>query len=116
MLGLVLAENVASDIDMPPFDKSLMDGYAVRCADLDEGRAILTVVEEVTAGQVPRHNVGPGQATRIMTGAPMPAGADAVVMLERSQALNDGRVQIDDKPPRPGQNILIKAREMKQPA
>src|ERR1700730_7889799 len=53
-LGLVLAEDVASDIDMPPFDKALMDGFAVRCADLPEGQAVLTVIEEVTAGQTPR--------------------------------------------------------------
>ena len=63
----------------------MMDGYAVRTADLPEGRGDLTVIEEITAGQTPRLPVGPGQATRIMTGAPMPAGADAVVMVERTR-------------------------------
>src|SRR3954453_1540973 len=76
-LGLVLAEDVVSDIDMPPYDKALMDGYAVRLADLREGRATLHVVEEVTAGRTPQRPLGPGQATRIMPGAPLPVGAEA---------------------------------------
>src|SRR4051794_14717913 len=76
-LGLVLAEDVASDLDMPPYDKALMDGYAVRHEDLTDGRATLAVIEEVTAGRVPQRPVSRGQATRIMTGAPLPAGADA---------------------------------------
>src|SRR4051812_29593597 len=112
-LGLVLAEDVASDTDMPPHDKALMDGYAVRCTDLREGRATLTVVEEVTAGKVPTRSVGPGQATRIMTGAPIPEGADAVVMVERSQSEGNS-VRVEDAPPKPGQNILTRGREMRQ--
>ena len=71
LLGAVLAEDVPSDIDMPPYDKSMMDGYAVRTADLAGGRGELVVVEEVMAGQTPRLPVGEGQATRIMTGAPI---------------------------------------------
>src|SRR5687767_7437320 len=69
-LGRVLAEDVVSDRDSPPFDKALMDGYAVRAADLPDGRGALTVVEEITAGRPPTRPVGPGQAARIMTGAP----------------------------------------------
>jgi molybdopterin molybdotransferase len=110
-LGLVLAEEVISDIAMPPFDKAMMDGFAVRSADLAEGRAALTVIEEVTAGGTPRLAVGTGQATRIMTGAPVPAGADAVVMVERTRPLDDGRVAVEDRPSA-GQNILPRAREM----
>src|SRR5437879_1591671 len=98
-LGLVLAEDVASDIDMPPFDKSLMDGYAVRCADLPEGQGVLAVIEEVTAGQTPRLTVGAGQTTRIMTGAPIPVGADAVVMVERARPMPENRVKVEGKPP-----------------
>jgi molybdopterin molybdotransferase len=113
-LGLVLAEDVASDIDMPPYDKALMDGFAVRSSDLLENRAILTVIEEITAGQTPRLAIGPGQAARIMTGAPLPIGADAVVMVERTQMLAENRVQIDDKPPTPGQHVLAKGREFRQ--
>lgn len=112
-LGLVLAEEVVSDLDLPPFDKALMDGYAIRAADLAEGRRTFTVIEEVTAGQTPRLPVGPGQATRIMTGAPMPEGADAVVMVERSR-LDGERVYLEDRPPRPGQNVLGRARELRR--
>ena len=111
-LGLVLAEDVASDLDMPPYDKALMDGFAVRSVDLSEGRAILTVVDEITAGQMPRLPIGPGQAARIMTGAPLPRGADAVVMVECTRMLDGSRVQVDDKPPRSGQHVLPKGREM----
>src|SRR5919197_6266931 len=112
-LGLVLAEDVVSDLDMPPHDKALMDGYAVRTADLPAGRGTLAVLEEITAGQTPRHPLGPGQAARIMTGAPVPEGADAVVMVERTRAA-EGRVVIDDRPPAPGQNILPRGKEMRK--
>jgi molybdopterin molybdotransferase len=114
VLGLVLAEDVAADLDSPPHDKALMDGYAVRSADLAAGSATLTVTEEVTAGQVPTLPVGPGLAARIMTGAPLPAGADAVVMVERSEPLADGRVRLADRPPRPGQHVLPRGREMRR--
>src|SRR5271156_4297003 len=71
VLGLVIAENVAADVDSPPYDKAMMDGYAVRRADLPDGRATLTVVEEITAGRVPTCSLQPGEAARIMTGAPL---------------------------------------------
>src|SRR5262245_49681063 len=82
ILGLVLAEDVSSDLDMPPYDKAMMDGYVVRCADLPDGRGTLHVIEEITAGQTPQRPLARGQAARIMTGAPIPTGADAVVMVE----------------------------------
>src|SRR6516162_41693 len=85
VLGRVLAEDVASDLDMPPFAKALMDGYALRARDLSEGVAQLLVVEEITAGKTPTRALGPGETARIMTGAPLPDGADAVVMHERSR-------------------------------
>src|SRR5207248_5237766 len=97
--------------DMPPYDKAMMDGYAVRSADLPDGRGALTIVEEVTAGRTPRHTVQAGQATRIMTGAPIPTGADAVVMIERTR-VEGGRVVIEDRPPQPGQNVMPRGREM----
>jgi molybdopterin molybdotransferase len=113
-LGLVLAEAIASDLDMPPYDKALMDGYAVCVADLATGSRELTVIDEVTAGQVPRRSVGPGQAVRIMTGAPLPSGADAVVMIEETKLIGPDRVQMKGGPCRPGQNILPQAREMRR--
>lgn len=112
ILSAVLAEDIASDVDMPPFDKAMMDGYAVRSEDCAGSKAELNVIEEVTAGREPRLPVGPGQATRIMTGAPVPSGADAVVMIERTQSLEGQRVRIEGAA-KPEQNILRRAREMK---
>jgi molybdopterin molybdotransferase len=114
LLGLALAEDITGDIDVPPYDKALMDGFAVRSSDLPEGRGILTIIDEITAGQTPGFPVGSGQAIRIMTGAPMPAGADAVVMIERTQAREGNRVQVDDRPPTPGQNVLARGREIRR--
>jgi molybdopterin molybdotransferase len=112
-LGLVLAEDISSDRDMPPFAKALMDGYAVRAHDLATGRAQLTVVEEITAGKTPTRAIGPGEATRIMTGAPLPDGADAVVMIERSRMLDATRVGIEDASVRPGSNVMPRGQEMR---
>ena len=74
-LGLVLAQDVASDVDSPPHDKALVDGYAVRAADIRSGGTRLKVLEQVLAGSLPAHEVTPGTATHIMTGAPIPSGA-----------------------------------------
>lgn len=81
-LGRILAEDVRSDMDMPPFDKSAMDGYACRRADLGE---VLTVVDTIPAGQVPSRPIGPGECAKIMTGAMVPTGADCVVMVEYTE-------------------------------
>ncbi len=84
-LGLVLAEDAASDIDSPPHDKSMVDGYAVLAADFTNGRAKLGVLEEITAGIIPSKKVVSGFCSRIMTGAPLPDDADAIVMVERTK-------------------------------
>ena len=90
-LGCVLAVDVVSDIDVAPFDNSAMDGYAVRTADVagasDGTPVVLSVVDHIAAGSMPTVRVGPGQASRIMTGAPVPDGADAVVMVEVTESL-----------------------------
>ncbi len=84
--GCILSEGVAADIDLPPFDNSAMDGYAVRSEDVaaaGEGAPVrLAVVGDIAAGSQSVYRVQPGLSTRIMTGAPVPAGADAVVPLE----------------------------------
>ncbi|HZV07790.1 MAG TPA: gephyrin-like molybdotransferase Glp [Gemmataceae bacterium] len=114
ILGHVLAADVLSDLDMPPYHKSMMDGFAVRSSDLPSGKGTLRIIEEITAGQMPRLTVEAGKASRIMTGAPIPPGSDAVVMIERTQLGEDGCVVIDDRPPKPGQNILPQAAEMRR--
>jgi len=92
--GFVLAADVAADRPMPPFDKSMMDGYALRSADLTAAPTNLEVIGEVAAGDVGRA-VGPGQALAIMTGAPLPEGADAVQVVELCDRTSDnGRVLV----------------------
>jgi molybdopterin molybdotransferase len=113
-LGLVLAEDVLSDLDMPPFAKAMMDGYAVRAQDLTAGAGQLAVVEEITAGKMPSRAVGQGQAARIMTGAPLPEGADTVVMIERTQSLDGDIVRIENATLRPGQNIMPLGKEIRR--
>jgi molybdopterin molybdotransferase len=111
-LGLMLAEDIASDIDSPPHDKALVDGYAIRAADMAGGQAEFHVLEQITAGQVPEKIVGPGQATQIMTGAPMPAGADTVVMVEYSERRDEQTVLLVDGKVKPNQNIMRRAESL----
>lgn len=106
--GCVLAEDVSADRDAPPFDKSLRDGYAVRSAD--PPGAGLRVVAEIPAGVVPTVAVGPGECARIFTGAPIPPGADAVVMQEDATASGD-RVRVPAA--RPGQWVFRRGAEMR---
>ncbi|MDH3308882.1 MAG: molybdopterin molybdotransferase MoeA [Acidimicrobiia bacterium] len=84
-LGLVLAEDVIAPHNIPPFDNSAMDGYAVRAVDVQSTPATLVVLEDVPAGSVPTRSVGAGQAIKIMTGAPLPAGADSVIRVEDTE-------------------------------
>jgi len=112
VLGRVLAMHATADRDSPPFDKSLRDGYAVRSADCAGGAAELRVVEEVPAGAVPAKAVGPGECARLFTGAPIPDGADAVVMQEDTQLVGD-RVRVTDTAVKPGQWVFPRGREMR---
>ena len=93
-VGGVLAETVASDLDLPPFDKSAMDGYAVRREDLARLPAELAMLEELPAGVAPTRSVAAGTCAKIMTGAPVPPGADTVIPVEDTEALPGGRVRI----------------------
>jgi molybdopterin molybdotransferase len=93
-LGRVLAVDVRSDLDLPGFDRAAMDGYALRAADVAGAPVALEVVGEVRAGEWPELEVGPGQAVRIMTGAPVPRGATAVQQVERTQPLDEFRVTV----------------------
>ncbi|HEV3122085.1 MAG TPA: gephyrin-like molybdotransferase Glp [Isosphaeraceae bacterium] len=112
-LGCVLAEDVCATADSPPFDKALVDGFAVRAADLANGPRRLRIVEEITAGKVPTRPLREGEAALVMTGAPLPAGADMVVMIERTER-RDNEVFFDpSEPVAPGRNRLCRGREMR---
>lgn len=100
--GLVLAADVDADVDLPPFDNSAMDGYAVRAEDVaaaGERPVTLPVAADIPAGRTDVPALQPGTAHRIMTGAPMPAGADTVVKVEDTDAGTE-RVTIHAAPPR----------------
>ena len=94
-LGRVLAEDVRANRDQPPYDVSAMDGYALRAADLAAVPETLAIIADIQAGDMPSLTVQTGQCARIMTGAPLPPGADAVIRVEDTQALSDNRVQIN---------------------
>jgi len=103
-LGMVLAADVVAEHPIPPFPNSGMDGFAVRSADVASAPVELQVVEDVAAGSVPSVPVEPGTAIKIMTGAPMPEGADAVVIVEDSESLDDGVVRLLSSAS-PGQHV-----------
>jgi molybdopterin molybdotransferase len=102
-VGRVIAEDVAADRDYPPFARSARDGFAVRATDLQgELPGELKIIGEVRAGQVFEGAIGAGEAVEIMTGAPMPRGADAVIMVEHTSRTGDGArilVQKGQRPP-----------------
>ena len=93
-LGRVLAEEIRANRDQPPCDVSAMDGFAVRSSDLTGSTAELVVIEDIKAGDQPGKAVQSGQCSRIMTGAPVPEGADAVIRVEDTRQLADGRIEI----------------------
>jgi len=92
-LGRVLGEDIAAGRDIPPKNNSSMDGYALRSADTrgasPKKPVVLRVIEDIPAGSVPRCTVAPGTAARIMTGAPLPEGADAVLRMEDTEKDGD---------------------------
>ncbi|MXZ35512.1 MAG: molybdopterin molybdotransferase MoeA, partial [Acidobacteria bacterium] len=92
--GRVLAEPVHLDTDQPPFDRSMRDGYAVKARDLDPLPARLRCVGEIKAGEIPTQVLKSGEAIQIMTGAPAPEGADAVVMVEHTEWLPENEVGV----------------------
>jgi molybdopterin molybdotransferase len=101
-LGRVLAEDIIARVNVPPFANSSMDGYAVRAGDVKgasrDTPVKLTVVMDIRAGLMPDHVVGPNQAARIMTGAPLPEGADAVIPVEQTDDrwASDGHAPLPD--------------------
>ncbi|MFI5455851.1 MAG: gephyrin-like molybdotransferase Glp [Isosphaerales bacterium] len=111
-LCCALAEDVIAEEDSPPFDKALVDGYAVRSADLGGTDRTLGLGEVVPAGRTPTRALGQREAALVMTGAPIPPGCDAVVMQERVRSL-DGVVVVLEDTIRRGQNLLPRGKEMK---
>ena len=112
-LGRVLAEGVFADTDLPPFDRAQMDGYAVRSADLRETPARLRIVGEAAAGSGWRGTLQTGEAVRIMTGAPLPRGADSVQQVEVTRETEDGAFVLLERATEPGQFYVPRASEIR---
>jgi len=108
-LNRALREDVASDIDMPPFNKSAMDGYACRRADLG---GELLVIETVATGVQPKKTIGPGQSSKIMTGAVVPDGADCVIMVEYTKKTGENTIRFTGEGTQ--DNICLRGEDVKE--
>lgn len=106
-LGRIIAQDIVSDIDMPPFDKAAMDGFAIKESDINKE---LEIVETIAAGQTPQYEITSGKAAKIMTGAPVPKGADFVIQVELSETTCNNKVAFARKPKN---NIIKKAEDVK---
>lgn len=104
-LGMVTTGAIDAPEPVPPFANTAMDGYAVRAGDTAGAPVRLRIVGSLAAGAAPDVTVGEGEAVRIMTGAPMPPGADAVVMVERTSQVDGGDEVLIDEPARPGDHV-----------
>ncbi|UCD71637.1 MAG: molybdopterin molybdotransferase MoeA [Syntrophobacterales bacterium] len=115
-LGRVLGEDIVAPRDIPPIDNSAMDGYAIRSVDIKgasrESPVFLKVIEELPAGALPQRSITKGEAVRIMTGAPIPTGADTVVMVEDTERAGE-RVSVFQGVP-PGENIRRAGEDVKK--
>jgi molybdopterin molybdotransferase len=113
--GRILAEAITADLDIPGFARSTMDGYALKGATTfgatESNPAYLTVVGSVAMGASPGFRIGPGEAVRIATGGMLPQGADAVMMIEHTEALDDSTIEIY-KSVAPGQHVVAKGEDI----
>ncbi|MCX6235892.1 MAG: molybdopterin molybdotransferase MoeA [Bacteroidetes bacterium] len=107
--GRILAEDIISDMAMPPFDKAAVDGYACRKQDLDKD---LKVIEILPAGKFPEQHIRQGECSRIMTGAMVPQGADVVIMVEDTVVTNDGHVRFTSA--KTNVNICYQAEDLRE--
>lgn len=107
----VLAQEIRADRDYPPFDRAARDGFAVRAADCEKAGATLRVIGEVAAGAGFRGRVGAGECVHIMTGAPVPEGADAVVMVEQTRTGKDANTVVIDRVAEAGMNFAPRGSE-----
>ena len=108
-LNRVLTETIVSDIDVPPFNKSAMDGYACRRADLANE---LTIIETIPAGLPPKKTIGRNQCAKIMTGAVVPEGADCVIMVEYTKSVGENRIRFTGSSTE--ENICLKGEDLRK--
>ncbi len=116
-LGRVLSEDIRSSSDLPEFDRSTMDGYAVRSADTfgatESLPALLTIIGDIPMGSMPSRGIGKGECMKIATGGALPQGADAVVMLEHAQSVDERTIEAV-KPVAPFENVVRTGDDLKK--
>ncbi|PID40025.1 MAG: molybdopterin molybdenumtransferase MoeA [Proteobacteria bacterium] len=116
-LGRVLAEDIYTDVDIPDFDRSTMDGYAVKAASTfgasEANPAYIEVCGQIMMGERPDLSVGPGQAVRIATGGMLPQGADSVIMVEHTDRLDDTTIEVY-RSVAPGQHVIEKGEDIRK--
>ncbi|HNR06762.1 MAG TPA: molybdopterin molybdotransferase MoeA [Saprospiraceae bacterium] len=110
--GKILAEDILSPLDLPPFPQSSMDGYAFRADSYDPGKGLL-ITEVIPAGQGREILIGKGEAVRIFTGAAVPQGADTVIMQEKTE-VRDGRLYLKEEVPPPGTHVRPAGSEIRK--
>ena len=117
VVGRILAEDILSDIDLPDFSRSIMDGFAVRGSSTfgagEANPAYLNVTGTVSMGNKPDLSVGPGEAVRIATGGMLPTDADSVVMIEHTEAIDDTTIEVY-RSVAPGQNMVAVGEDIKK--
>ncbi|MDR5694938.1 MAG: molybdopterin molybdotransferase MoeA [Armatimonadota bacterium] len=111
--GRVLARDIIADMNLPPFDRSTVDGYAIRASDVADFNEALTIAGEVRMGELPVFSIGPREAARIPTGGALPSGADAVVMQEHVRLLDDRRIQLT-RPVAVWENVIRKGEDVRE--
>ncbi|NQU73634.1 MAG: molybdopterin molybdotransferase MoeA, partial [Candidatus Omnitrophica bacterium] len=112
-IGLVLAEDIKAGLNMPPFNKSAMDGYAVRSCDLESVPGTLNCISAIKAGKSFKDEVKKGECVKIMTGSPLPKGADSVVMVEFTKEKKNDSVEIFKKI-MPGENVCPEGEDIEK--
>jgi molybdopterin molybdotransferase len=111
--NFTLAQDIQSTIDIPPFRKSAMDGYAVRSENIGSSSVVLKVIDEIQAGMVSTHEINRGECAKIMTGAPVPLSADSVIRFEDTETLPGGYVRIQ-RAVEPYKNIIPKGEDARK--
>ncbi len=118
-VGRVLAEDIIADDDLPDFPRAIVDGYAVQGASTfgsSEGNpAYFTVTGSIAMGESPKLTIGPGEAAQIATGGMLPQGADSVVMIEHTEAIDDTTIEVY-RSVAPGQNMIAIGEDIKKQA
>lgn len=113
-VGFILAEDVIAKIDIPSFNNSAMDGYAIQHQDIEDGKREFNILEEIKAGDQPKSKIGSGECTPIYTGAPIPKGADSIIMVEKTTIINGKMIVENGYKSKKGKHIRLLGEQIKK--